>query len=178
TAATAAWAIAFMNVYATTNDQVQASQWMYSHLQPSTPFATDGAWDRSLPFCPPAEVCPGLQGIPLNLFDPDDSTKLTTLVDALVHDQYIVMSTQRFVDSIPKVPSQYPLTTNYYRLLFNNRLNFRLDKRFAVHPELGPWAINDLPADENFTVFDHPDVRIFRRVAPISAARARYLLTQ
>jgi YYY domain-containing protein len=175
--ATAAWALAFMNVYASTDPQISASQWLYRHLTPSTPFATDGAWDRSLPFCPPADSCPVEQSIPLNLFDADDPAKLKRLVLALTHVKYIVMSTQRFVDSIPKVPDTYPLTNNYYRLLFNNQLNFRLVQRFTVHPALGPWEINDFPADENFTVFDHPDVRIFERTGPISATRAQTLLT-
>lgn len=174
--ATAGWALAFMNVYASINPQIQASRWIYSHLTPTTPFATEGEWDRSLPFCPPTESCRPYFPFQLNLFSADDAAKVDRLVYALTHDRFIVMSTQRFVDSIPKVPKQYPITANYYRLLFNNRLNFRLVKRFALHPRLGPWVIDDFPADENFTVFDHPDVRIFKRIGPISAARARHLL--
>jgi YYY domain-containing protein len=176
--ATAGWAFAYMNIYATTNSQIAASRWIYSHLRPGTPFATEGEWDRSLPFClPQPGQCPtGYNSFQMNLFSADDPSKINRLVYSLTHDDYIVMSTQRFVDSIPKIPSQYPITTRYYRLLFHNRLNFRLVKRFAVHPRLGPWVIDDYPADENFTVFDHADVRIFRRVSRITASRARYLL--
>ncbi|HEV3311687.1 MAG TPA: DUF2298 domain-containing protein, partial [Chloroflexota bacterium] len=177
---TAAWALAYMHIYETPNSQIQASRWIYNHLRPGQPFATEGAWDRSLPFClPQPRQCPsGYNSFQLNLYDSDTGAKVARLVYALTHDQYIVMSTQRFIDSIPKQPAKYPITTRYYQLLFHNRLNFRLVERFAVHPQLGPWVIDDFPADENFTVFDHADVRIFRRVGPITAARARYLLTQ
>ena len=176
---TMGWAFAFEHVYIVTNSQVAASRWIYQNVKPNTPFATEGAWDRSLPFClPQPGQCPtGYNSFQLNLFDPDNSAKVNRLIRALTHDQYIIMSTQRFIDSIPREPKIYPITTRYYKLLFNNRLNFRLVKRFAVHPQLGPWVINDFGADENFMVFDHPDVRIFKRVAPITAARARYLLT-
>ena len=176
---TVAWAFAFEHIYSVTNPQVSASRWIYTHLAPTTPFATEGEWDRSLPFClpQPNQCPPGYNGFQMNLYDPDNATKVDRLVHVLTHDQYIVMSTQRFIDSIPRDSKQYPITTRYYRLLFHNQLNFRLVKRFAVHPQIGPWVIDDFGADENFTVFDHPDVRIFRRVFGITPQRARYLLT-
>jgi uncharacterized membrane protein len=178
--ATAGWGIAYMNVYAATNPQIAASRWIYSHIKANTLFATEGEWDRSLPFClpQPGQCPPGYNSYQLNLYSPDDQRKLRRLVYAATHDQYIVMSTQRFVDSIPRVPGQYPMTSRYYQLLFNNQLGFRLVKRFAVHPQLGPWVIDDFPADENFTVFDHPDVRIFRRVKDVSVARVRRLILE
>lgn len=181
TGCTILWAAAFMHIYTVTNPQIAASNWIYTHIKPGTPFATEGAWDRSLPFCtyPRAGDCPaGYQSYQLNLYSPDVATKVQRLVYALTHDHYIVMSTQRFIDSIPREPSVYPITTRYYQLLFHNRLNFRLIRRFAVHPQLGPWVIDDFPADENFTVFDHPDVRIFARTGPISPARVKLLLTR
>lgn len=179
TLSTALWAFAYMNVYATTDSQIAASRWIYSHIRPHTPFATEGAWDRSLPLClPQPHQCPsGYNSYQLNLYSPDNGAKVNRLVRALTHDDYIIMSTQRFLDSIPREPKVYPITTRYYHLLFHDRLNFRLAKRFVVHPRIGPWVIDDLSADENFTVFDHPDVRTFKRTGSISAARARYLLT-
>ena len=176
---TAGWALAFMHIYEVTNTQVAASRWIYANIRPGTVFATEGAWDRSLPLClPQPGQCPqGYNSYQMNLYDSDNGAKVSHLVYTLTHARYIVMSTERFVDSIPREPTVYPITTRYYQLLFGNKLNFRQVKRFQVHPQLGPWVINDFPADENFHVFDHPDVRIFKRVGPISPARATYLLT-
>jgi len=121
---TAGWAVAFEHIYSTTNDQVAASTWIYRHLRPGTPFATEGAWDRNLPLClPQPGGCPsGYGSYQLNLYDPDGKAKLERLVHALTHDRFIVMSSERFVDSIPRNAPLFPLTARYYQLLLAGRL--------------------------------------------------------
>ncbi len=175
---TVGWAIAFEHIYSTTNTQVAASRWIYRHLPPGTPFATEGAWDRSLPLClPQPNECPsGYKSFQLNLYSPDNKQKLARLVHALNHDKLIVMSSPRMLDSIPRMPSTYPLTNRYYRLLFSGALDFRLAKQFVVRPQIGPWVIDDAKADEDFQIFDHPEVRIFERTRRMTPGSIRRIL--
>lgn len=179
------YSLAYMNIYAHPNTRVAASQWIYTHIPAGTAIATEGAWDDPLPMpidgrspaiYRQAGLDPNNPG--LNLYDPDDQHKIANITYILTHAQYIIMSSERMVGSIPKLPDRYPITTRYYDLLFSNRLNFRLVHQFQRHPRLGPIVVHDYSADESFHVYDHPDVRIFKRVSPISPGEVAALLAR
>jgi hypothetical protein len=58
------------------------------------------------------------------------------------------------------------LTIHYYQLLFSGQLGFHLAAQFVVRPNLFGITLNDSGADESYSVFDHPDARIFVRDNP------------
>ena len=76
------------------------------------------------------------------------------------------MATDRLDKSIPRLPARYPLTIHYYHLLFSGQLGFHLAAQFENHPNLFGLVLNDSSADESYSVFDHPTVRIFVRENP------------
>src|SRR5205085_3960011 len=78
----------------------------------------------------------------------------------------ITMATDRLDKSIPRLPFRYPLTIHYYQLLFSGQLGFHLAAQFEVHPNLLGITLDDRGADESYSVFDHPTVRIFVRDNP------------
>jgi len=64
---------------------------------------------------------------------------------------------------------QYPLLTQYYSDLFSGALGFKQVAEFNSYPKLsffGKTLIEfpDEQAEETWTVFDHPVVRIYKRV--------------
>ena len=61
---------------------------------------------------------------------------------------------------------RYPLTIHYYQLLFSGQLGFHLAAQFQNHPNLFGITLDDSNADESYSVFDHPTVRIFVRDNP------------
>jgi YYY domain-containing protein len=183
------YSLAYMNIYAHANTRVASSTWIYGHIPAGTRIAVEAPWDDTLPL-PMGAQSPSQYPNQINLAlynnECDDSgtcarsdvtSKLSNIADALVHAKYITMSSERLVGSIPKLPRRYPIAIRYYHLLFSNRLNFRLIKVYQQHPQLGPIVVHDYPADESFHVYDHPIVRIFERVRPISTAQAVSLLT-
>jgi hypothetical protein len=93
------------------------------------------------------------------------------------------------------------MTINYYRRLFSGELGFDLVADFTSRPALGPFQFPDQecpfalmeatyvhqtqpvvvrlpPAEEAFSVYDHPRVLIFQKTARFDLARARALLTE
>jgi len=124
------------------------------------------------------------------------SDKLERIVGTLERGDYLVITSNRQYGSIPRVPVRYPLTTEYYRLLFDcpaptpvhecaavahpsetvNALGYRLVRTFESHPRLGPLELNDQTAEEAFTVYDHPKVLIFERTPEFSRTRVEALL--
>lgn len=177
TAVSALYSLAYMNIYEHPNTRVAASRWIFTHIPAGTTIAVESPWDDPLPLDEIGHSASQYHEINLDLYAPDGPGKVQNIADALVHARYIVISSLRMTATIPKLPATYPITTRYYHLLFAGKLNFRLVKKFQQHPQLGPVVVHDYPADESFHVYDHPLVRIFQRVAPITPARVAALLS-
>ena len=171
-------ALALDNIYSAPNTRVQASTWIYNTIAPHS-VITSEVWDDPLPIqVPPARVGANGMGytaagkpidpseygnIGLNLYDSDTQQKAAQLAGSLAVANVIVISSQRLLGSIPKLPDRYPMTTRYYRLLFSGALGFDLAAQFSTSPHLGPLTFSDSGADESFSVYDHPPVWIFVR---------------
>ena len=171
-------ALALDNIYSAPNTRVQASEWIYDHV-PSGAVITSEVWDDPLPIQVPAArtaangqrytaagalIDPGRYGnIALDLYADDTQAKAATLATSLSAANVVVISSQRLIRSIPKLPDRYPMAIRYYHLLFAGKLGFHLAATFKTSPHLGPLTFGDGNADESFSVYDHPPVWIFTR---------------
>jgi YYY domain-containing protein len=179
-AATAFNALALTNIYSQPNTRVQASEWIYDHV-PAGAVLTNEIWDDPLPIGVPVArtdagvdltagghvINPGQYSqVGLNLYDEDTADKAATLSQQLASADVIVISSQRLLRSIPKLPDRYPMTTRYYDLLFAGKLGFTLAATFENSPNLAGYRLDDTTADESFSVYDHPPVWIFARSGP------------
>ncbi|WP_322802663.1 DUF2298 domain-containing protein [Thermoflexus sp.] len=152
-------------------------------------------WDDGLPLRLEGRDAFGMyQGLEMTWYDDDTEEKRARALEWLERADWIILSSQRLVWSIPRLPLRYPMTTAYYRALFEGRLGFELAAAFHVKPRLGPLEIDDiggrigfqLPplgfeepfwgAEEAFSVYDHPPVWIFRKRPDFSIEPARQVL--
>jgi 4-amino-4-deoxy-L-arabinose transferase-like glycosyltransferase len=129
---------------------------------------------------------------------------LATAAAQLSSSDYVILASNRLYGVIPRLPQRYPEAAAYYRLLFSGELGFELVYWNGRYPTLGPLAFADDtfsrpglsvpepmaawqpapvtwtlgPADESFTVYDHPLVLIFENRGRPSAKEleARILL--
>ncbi|TFG71327.1 MAG: hypothetical protein E4H27_04855, partial [Anaerolineales bacterium] len=121
----------------------------------------------------------------MNNYDNDTPEKRRSLLAWLDETDYIVLSSNRLYGSIPRLPLRYPFTTQYYAALFSGDLGFDLAAEFVSYPTLGncqlpdqeipfplieakftnraPCSISFSPAEEAFSVYDHPTVLIFEK---------------
>ncbi len=151
-----------------------------------------GNWYRGL--SSPSSMPDGL----MHIYDNDTLEKRTALFQWLDEADYIVLSSNRAYASIPRLPMRYPFTTAYYEALFNGSLGFELAAEFVSYPALGPCQFPDQeipftvptpqytnarpcqisfpPAEEAFSVYDHPTVLIFAKTDAYSRARAETML--
>jgi 4-amino-4-deoxy-L-arabinose transferase-like glycosyltransferase len=175
-AGTAFQGLALLNVYSQPNTRIQASRWMYSHLSPGS-VLTYEQWDDPLPVPVDGQdpsvfvqaTYPDASGqlqTGLDLYGDDTFQKAQLLANLLPKIDCITMATDRLDKSIPRLPQRYPLTIHYYQLLFSGQLGFYLAAQFENHPNLFGVTLNDSNADESYSVFDHPTVRIFVRENP------------
>jgi YYY domain-containing protein len=162
------------------------------------PYALETSWDDALPVS--MKYYDSLGGIynpdNLELYGDDDFTKREQMIRILNEVEYIVISSNRAYDSMPRLPNRYPLTTRYYQELFDcnctgdalenkaygletgfkSPLGFDLVATFVSNPSVGPFQLNDQSADESFTVYDHPKVFIFKKSADFSIQHVKDVL--
>ncbi|HEX9014861.1 MAG TPA: DUF2298 domain-containing protein, partial [Chloroflexota bacterium] len=172
---TVLYAFAFAGIYSRPITRIAATEWIFANIPAGSAVANEH-WDDPLPLRWKGRDAGSYTGTMLELYNDDNPDKLTKLTAQLDSTQYIFLSSNRLYGSIPRMPMKYPLTTEYYRLLFSGELGFKLVKQFTSHPQLFGFEINDDGAEEIFSVYDHPKVLIFQKTSSYSPERTRQLL--
>jgi uncharacterized membrane protein len=165
------WTLAFMHIYAERHSRIQASAWMYQNIPENATIAVEH-WDDALPVGVPGVTrIPHYSQVVLALYGPDsEANKVQALSVTLSLADYVVMSSNRLSGTIPRIPEWYPITSHYYELLENGLLGYRPLQQFTSYPSLFGITIPDDTAEEAFSVYDHPQVRIFKNERHLSPA--------
>jgi YYY domain-containing protein len=140
------------------------------------------------------------KGIEIQNYAEDEPSKLPLMISWLTQADYLVLSSNRLYGSIPRLPLRYPMTSEYYRALFDGRLGFEKVAEFSSYVNVGPLWFPDQestealgmpnpfdqlpgriniplpPAEEAFSVYDHPRVVIFRKTQDFSPEKATQVL--
>lgn len=176
------YAMAFNAIYGKMNTRISASRWMYQNIPHGSTLANEH-WDDWLPIGGlDGKTSYGDEGIFKSVemanYEDDTPDKLDRMVDNLSNADYVVLSSNRLYDSIPRLPSRYPMTSRYYELLFTGKLGFERIAEFTSYPTFLGLQLPDQIAEESFTVYDHPRVQIFKKTAAFDSARVRQQLSQ
>ncbi len=127
---------------------------------------------------------------------PDSPEKLEEVLTWLDEADYIMISSQRALWHLPRLPLSYPLMMQYYEDLFDGDLGFELvhqehadlrigpihisdttgQVRWGTPPKVGWPPPGDLGAEEAFSVYDHPPVWIFQKTDAYSQDNAATIL--
>ncbi|HEX7103657.1 MAG TPA: DUF2298 domain-containing protein [Nitrolancea sp.] len=174
-AGTLSWSLAFESIYHRTNTRIAASEWIFQNI-PQGAKLTDEYWDDSMPL--PLEghpyPTPYYTHITMDLYaDRPNEEEFTYIANTLQQADYVILSSDRLALSIPKSPWRYPVDSEYYRLLSSGQLGFQEVYESNVEPSLFGITFNDHHADESFSVYDHPHVRIYKKVTPLTTAELR-----
>ena len=175
------WGAAFVQgVYGHAHTRVAASRWIAANVE-SGAVLTSQVWDDGLPL--------GLDGIDatnwpteqLDLFAPDDVAKIDALAQTLTEVDYVVESSPRLLAAVPRIPARYPSTILFVEGLESGALGFEEVARFDSPPRLSlfGWEVMRLDddwAEEAFSVYDHPEVRIWQRRDVLTLAEVRAVL--
>lgn len=127
---------------------------------------------------------------------PDSPEKRQEVLAWLNEADYIMLSSQRALWSLPRLPLTYPLMIRYYESLFSGELGFELVHQEHAPLRIGPLHISDtsgqiswgeppsvgwpppgdLAAEEAFSVYDHPPVWIFAKTTAYTPENAERIL--
>ncbi len=184
--ATVLWGWGFLAIYRRPLTRITASEWIYANIPEGSVIANEH-WDDALPGGVPGRVGFKPVGAYYGLTNPstrnrdgqienyweDVPEKRERLYQWLNEADVIVMSSNRLWGSIPRLPMRYPMTTLYYQLMAEEKLGFELAARFTSFPTIFGIQFDDTWAEEAFSVYDHPEVRIYRKTPAYSEALAR-----
>ena len=168
----AAYALAYHHVYSTPSTRIAATDWIAGNVRAGSTIASEH-WDDSLPVGAVAQRY-RLASIPV--FEPDDEKKAGLLYDALAPVDFYALSSPRAWHTIGRMPGRFPLMVRFYESLFAGRLGFERVATFTSPPQLFGIELDDLGAEEAWSVYDHPRVLLFRRTRALSWQEFRQVL--
>lgn len=167
--------LALTNVFLKPHSRVVASEWIYENIPAGSAISSE-YWDDGLPIPLPDYPTGEYAHVQFSPYDADTDAKLSEFIGQLHRVDYIILSSDRLIGSIPRMPDRYPMATAYYEALVSGELGFDLLASFESPPELLGIELDDRGAEESLTVYDHPYVRIFEKTDRYSTQDAWYLL--
>lgn len=124
------------------------------------------------------------QGLELFMASEDNEQKRSTMLEVLNNTDYLTISSNRFYDTLSRLPMRFPMSNRYYDALFAGELGFELEQTFESTFTFGdrvisdqvlpthnlPNWLNEFEVEEAFHVYDHPVVFVFRKTADYDPA--------
>ncbi len=149
--------IAYLQVYQNPDVRFQASDWIYKNIPNNSYILSETANVVDVPFSNGTmEQSNNYNVISFNFYDLDESPELQLeLKNHLKKSNYIFVPSRRIFANHPK--QKYPILNKYYEDLFSGKLGFEKIIEFSS-------GLNDEQAEETWTVFDHPVIRIYKKV--------------
>lgn len=179
------FSLSYINgIYLTPHPAVLASNWLELNSSKDVLIIQDH-WEESIP----SQNGIKLSHERLELYNPDNYEKFDKIFSLLSESDYYVVFSNRLYGTIPRLDERYPVTNNFYKKLFDESLGFEIvnfqkqsmnlfsinyqenyferisiekpstinnyEKNFIINFNLG-WS------DESFSVYDHPNVIIFK----------------
>ena len=146
----------FFQIYLRPDIRFVASRWIYENIPSGSYVLSETGNVIDIPISQSSVASHQLSVISFNFYDLDtDPEILQKLLTELEKSDYIFVPSRRLFMNHLRLPEKYPLTAKYYQLLFSGRLGFDEIKKFHY--------LNDEQAEETFSVFDHPTIRIYKK---------------
>lgn len=166
------WSAAYVNgVYTRPHTWYEASEWMYENIPAGSKVLWE-LWDDALPQDLPDlglnRGVAGITNIDWSPYEEDTAEKYATMKAKLREADYVAYSSKRIYDSVDELPARYPMTNLYYEAMWDGRLGFELAYEATTSPRLFDFVFDDRDTDESWSLYDHPQATIFRKVRDLS----------
>ncbi|MCA9975459.1 MAG: glycosyltransferase family 39 protein, partial [Anaerolineales bacterium] len=188
-------------VSATTSLRITAEAGPGGLIRANTSILMNEHWDDLLPISTNGRNAYGsyyteVTGGQRPVTSQDNDDKRREVLQWLDEADYIMISSQRAMWHLPRLPLVYPMMIKYYEWLFDGTLGFELVTEFHATHEIGSLYISDTggtvswgeapevgwppppewAAEEAFSVYDHPPVWIFKKTDAYSHEQTAELL--
>ncbi|PIY72292.1 hypothetical protein COY87_01775 [Candidatus Roizmanbacteria bacterium CG_4_10_14_0_8_um_filter_33_9] len=183
--------IAFLSVYTSPDVRFTASEWIYDNIPSESKILSETANVIDIPIPTTNHKIPisNYQYLSFDFYNLDTNIELQNQLPYLEQSaDYIFIPSRRIftnhtcinLKTFPNITGdypkrcmnledQYPLLNKYYNDLFSGRLGFEKVAEFSSYPKIqlfGKTIVEfpDEKAEESWSVFDHPVIRIYKRI--------------
>ena len=178
---TAAFGLAFYNIYRHPVTRAAASVWIYENV-PAGSTISHEHWDDGVPTGQPGTPSRPYEGVEFQNFNGDSPEQVQKLLANIDQIDYIALSSRRLSGNITRVPAIWPVGSRYYRDLESLKVGetggfgFKKIAEFTQYPSIFGIEFDDTGAEESYSVYDHPKVQIFEKTDSYSAEKTRQYL--
>lgn len=157
---TAIWSLAFFSIYINHDVRIAADNWIKSNLPPQSFYLVESANTIDVPLSFPKKS--------IDFFNLENEAQARDeIAQTLVKSDYFVIQSRRIFLNHQRLRGLYPKTARFYDALFNGQLGFEQIKEFHSYPSIPfPGSKIEFPdelAEETWSVFDHPVIRVFQK---------------
>jgi len=170
--------IIFSSIYFQPDIRFTASDWIYQNIPFGSKilFDTGNVVDIPISRSKHQSLITNYSLISFDFYHLDENAELfPKLTNYLITSDYIFVPSRRIFANYLRLAGEYPLTAKYYSLLFSGKLGFTEIKTFTA---LNSKLFADEKAEETFTVFDHPTIRIYKKVVGLGQKDYENLLQE
>jgi len=153
----------FSFIYFSPDIRFTASEWIYKNIPSNSQILFDTGNVLDIPISPPNYQLPitNYSLVSFDFYHLDENPELfSELLHYLETSDYIIVPSRRIFANHLRIAEKYPKTAKYYQLLFSGKLGF---VQIAKIEPFYSKIFKDEEAEETFTVFDHPTIRIYRK---------------
>ncbi len=176
--------ILFLSVYQTYDSRMAASEWVNQNIPSGAYILSETANVVDIPY---ATIQPGMENqytvVSFDFYNVDSDPVIRKKFDEeIARADYILVPSRRVFanhtctfsdlgfspDRCEELKKRYPVLNDYYKRLFDGSLGFGEIARFDSFPRIELFGLryvfDDEQAEETWTVFDHPVVRVYKRL--------------
>jgi len=169
------WSLMFFSLYFRPDVRITATSWINQNF-PSDSFIFTEAGNML-----EAPLQGNCQKRSFDFYHLDENIEIQRQLPGFLEQaDYFVVQSRRIFINHQRFPKQFPRIARFYDLLFSGELGFEKIKDFNSFPKLavGSWqlAVDDELAEETWSVFDHPVIRIYKKIHPFSKETYESLL--
>lgn len=161
------WSMMFFSIYLRPDVRMSATLWINSNISPEALILTEAGNMVEAP------IQGGFLKKPLDFYHLEERVELQKeLPEFIYRSDYFIVQSRRMFMNHQRLADQFPKTSRFYDLLFSGVLGFEKVKEFNSFPKLRfvskEFVVNDEIAEETWSVFDHPVVRVYKKVKILS----------
>jgi hypothetical protein len=161
------WTCSFFSIYLHPDIRITASNWIVKNFPKNSTILVEGGNMIDIP------LLGNFQRTSLDFYNSEtDIQSRLAIASQLEQTDYFLVQSRRVFMNHQRLPKLFPITSNFYKALFDGRLGFTEIKEFYSYPTLRignvKWEFPDEKAEETWSVFDHPVIRIFKKTKQLS----------